>query len=349
MTFASVFSRGIKLRSFQVNPIGVGYRAVVETLQSWSAGGAILTLIAALLGLSCASIFIVIAEQDLNPSTIVLNRLLIAAIAFSCWSKLLPQPALDRDRALTASESEAAPVSQSILNIAILALAGISLAASQVCSSWSLTQTSVANSALLNNLMPIFTTLGAWLVLGRCFRLRFVIGLMVATAGVIAIGLNDLHVDAAQMAGDAAALLAAVLLAVFLLSIEHLRQQLPTTLIMTNTGLIGCAILVPVMLWHGDSLWPTSWNAGFAVLALALISQVMGHGLLTHSLKTLSSSLVSVSMLSIPAIAAVLAMILFGQPLTLANGLAFCVVLAGIYLAISAQNQPAAEISDEFS
>ena len=83
-----------------------------------------------------------------------------------------------------------------------------------------------------------------------------------------------------------------------------------------------------------------------AVLALALISQVVGHGLLAYSLKQLSSGLVSVLMLTIPVVSALLAAIALGQHLSWLNGLAFLIVLGGIYLAISKQT-PTAETTNQ--
>ena len=45
-------------------------------------------------------------------------------------------------------------------------------------------------------------------------------------------------------------------------------------------------------------------------------------------------------MLAIPAIAAILALIIFSEQLSLFNWSAFAVVLSGIYSAISANNNP---------
>jgi hypothetical protein len=44
-------------------------------------------------------------------------------------------------------------------------------------------------------------------------------------------------------------------------------------------------------------------------------------------------------MLAIPVLSAILAMLLFAQQICLFNGFAFLIVLAGIYLAISAPQQ----------
>jgi len=292
-----------------------------------SLGGIILSV--ALTGIASACIFIVIAQQDLSSSATVLDRLLIAAIAFVGWSCFQ----LPKQQSSSQALDKAAIAPRDWL---LFGIAGLSYAASLSCSAWSLTQTSVANSALLNNMMPIFTTLGAWLFLKQRFSLRFVVGLLVAIAGVMMIGIQDLHISSQQIVGDAAALLAAVLLATAILGIEQLRVKFSTSSIMMGICSIGSVAIVPVLWLSGDTVLPTSWASGLAVLALALICQVIGHGLLTYSLKQFSSGLVSVSMLSVPMLSAVLAMVLFSEKLNLINWCAFAIVLAGIYLSISA-------------
>jgi drug/metabolite transporter (DMT)-like permease len=285
-----------------------------------------IALAVALTAIASASIFIVIAEQELTPCATTFDRLLIAAIAFLTWSRF--QSSLQ-----SPTESKQAIGWR---DRALFGLAGVSFAASLICSAWSLTQTSVANSALLNNMMPIFTTLGAWLFLKQQFSLRFVMGLGVAVGGVMAIGLQDLHISSQQIMGDAAALLAAVLLAAAILSIEQLRTRFSTPVIMAGVCLTGSLAIAPIVLLRWDSVLPCSWKSGLAVLALALVCQMIGHGLLTHSLKQFSSGLVSVSMLAIPVLSATMAMVLFAQQLSFMNWCAFLIVLAGIYLSISA-------------
>ncbi len=103
------------------------------------------------------------------------------------------------------------------------------------------------------------------------------------------------------------------------------------------TSLIGSLFIFPIVLLTEGQLFPTSWVGWSAVISLAIISQVIGQGLLTYSLKSFPSGLVAVSMLTIPVIAAILATIIFSEKLSLLNWLAFLVVLTGIYLAVSAQ------------
>lgn len=293
---------------------------------------AVIALCIALIGIACAAILIVIAEQEIGPNATTCNRLGIAAIAFSLWSGSKQVSHLWSD---TLTEPQIAYTRR---DYGLLSIAGISFAASLSLWSWSLTQTSVANSTLLNNMMPIFTTLGAWLLFRQQFSVKFLLGLAVAVGGAIAIGLADLQAVDSNITGDLAALAAAMLSATSILSLEQLRVRFSTPDIMLWTCAIGSACILPLALLSEGQLFPTSGVGWSAIIALALVSQVIGQGLLTYSLARFSSGFVAVSMLAIPVIAAVLAMLLFAETLSLFNWSAFAVVLIGIYLAVTAKN-----------
>jgi drug/metabolite transporter (DMT)-like permease len=66
-------------------------------------------------------------------------------------------------------------------------------------------------------------------------------------------------------------------------------------------------------------------------------SQVIGQGIVTYTLKRFSSGFVSLFLLLEPLITTILAWGIFFERLSWLNGLAFFVVLAGIYLAKSGQ------------
>ena len=123
-----------------------------------------------------------------------------------------------------------------------------------------------------------------------------------------------------------------------ILTIEQLRVQFSTAIVMQWTSLAGGLFLLPLALFQEGQLLPTSSISWLAIIALGLISQALGQGLLTYSLAKFPSSFVAVSMLAIPVIAAILALVIFSEHLSLFNWLAFAVVLSGIYLAISAKD-----------
>lgn len=302
-----------------------------STLEPASDLVAALTLCLALLGIGAASILFVVVEQEISSTAATCGRLGVAAIAFGVWSSFQQTSKL-------WSKEQFESHAYTWRDLGLLLVAGVSFAASLALWAWSLTQTSVANSTLLNNLIPIFTTLGAWLLVGQRFKAKFLLGMGVAVAGAIALGIEDLQAAESHVTGDVAALLSAMLSATSILSIEQLRVKFSAPVIMLWTSLIGSLCILPISLVSEGPLFPTSWVGWSAVIFLGLISQVMGQGLLTYSLKRFSAGLVAVLMLVIPVIAAILAMLIFSEQLSLLNWLAFSVVLVGIYLAISAQS-----------
>ncbi|MEG3878448.1 DMT family transporter, partial [Microcoleus sp. herbarium7] len=302
-----------------------------ELADSTSKIWAIVWLSAALLAVSLAAIFIRFSEREISPNATVFNRLWIATAVFGLW-----KGAAAVRRRLSGDEVEGrSNYSYTLRDFLLLTAVGVVSSASLGFWAWSLTQTNVANSTVLRNLTPLFTTLGGWLLLGRRFDGRFLLGLAVAVGGAIAIGIDDLQTAGDNFAGDIAALLSAIFYAGNLLIAEHLRAKFPATTILMWRCFIGSILILPLVLLAGDRVFPYSWQGWLAVIALAVVCQAFGQGLLIHSLGRLSSGFVALFLLLEPAITAILAWLLFAEQLTFFNWLAFSVVLAGIYLAKS--------------
>lgn len=317
--------------------------ASVSSFPSISTWLAPIALCFALIGIASASILVVLAEQEISFNAVACNRLGFAAIAFALLNSTQRFYIANKDQ---DTDQITVPTPYKPKDIGLLFLAGSSFSSSLMIWAWSLTQTSVANSTLLNNMMPIFITLGGWLFLGQQFSSRFLIGLGVAIAGTVIIGIEDLQLTSGLW-GDAAALGAAMLFAINLLVVERLRIQFSVSSIMMWQSLIGCLFSLMVVISTGSTLFATSWVGWGSVLALALFAQVIGQGLLAYSLKHFSASLVAVSMLAIPVIAAFAAFLIFSEHLSLLNWLAFAIVLVGIYLSISATTAETLEVENK--
>ncbi|MEG5056641.1 DMT family transporter [Microcoleus sp. A2-C5] len=292
---------------------------------------AIVSLSAALLAVSLAAIFIRLSEREISPNATVFNRLWIATAVFGLWN------GADAVRRRMSRNEVEARSPYTLKDVMLLTAVGVVSSASLGLWAWSLTQTNVANSTVLRNLTPLFTTLGGWLLLGRRFDSRFLLGLVVALGGAIAIGTTDLQIAGENFTGDIAALLSAMFYAANLLIAEDLRTKFPATTILMWRCLIGSILILPLVLLEGDRIFPYSWEGWLAVIALAVICQAFGQGLLIHSLGTLSSGFVALFLLLEPVITAIIAWMLFSESLSLFNWFAFSVVLAGIYLAKSSK------------
>lgn len=295
----------------------------------------ILALGVALVSIALGSIWLVVVETELTPFAAIFYRLGLAAIPLALWQGSLgirgrfSGPHYDRG------------------SLVLLGVTSLCFSASLVMLGWSLTQTSVANGTLLYNNMPIFTAVLAWIFLGQRLTLKFGLGLGVSVTGIGVIGMSDLEVAVGDVGGDLAAVLASVLAAISLLCFERLRRSLSAGIVMLWVSLIGGISLLPLVIWRGDSLLPDSATVWLSLVGLAVISQSVGQGLLTYCVGVFSARIVAVCMLLIPVIAALLAVVLFGERLPLSNGLGFAIVLAGIYLAVRAKHDSNVSVSQE--
>ena len=86
--------------------------------------------------------------------------------------------------------------------------------------------------------------------------------------------------------------------------------------------------------------WPHDPRAWWLLVALALVAQVGGQGLITYSMAHLPASFASIALLVQPVVAAAVSWVLFDQalgPLQLAGGV---LVLGGVTLAGRARGTP---------
>lgn len=283
-------------------------------------------LLTAVCILSFSAIFTRLSEQELSASATIFNRFWISSLALGLWS------GFQQFRQPRSELTPQSPAWQWHDLLWFLCL-GILIYGRSGSWAWSLTQTSVANSNLLHNMTPLFATLGGWLFLGHRFNRQFLVGMGLALTGVLVIGIGDLQIGASGLMGDGAALLSAVFYAANFLIIEKLRVKFSATTIMLCSCVVTGVLTLPIVLLGGNQLFPTSMATWLAVIALGVMSQGLGQGLLAYCLKQFTSGFVSIFMLVEPLITAVLAWRFFAEQLNLLNWLAFVVVLTGLYLA----------------
>lgn len=289
-----------------------------------------ISLFVALMAVSFAAIFMRVSEVEISANATVFNRFLIFTLCFGGGKVIYAGLGGKNESIIT---EEPFTNKQWILLFAVGIISTISL----VLWALSLTETTVANSVLLNNLTPIFTSLGGWLFLRKTFDRRFLIGMFIALTGAIALGLEDLQINFDGFLGDALALLSAVFLGSYFLITEQLRDRFCATTILLWRCIIGCILLLPLILLAKEPIFPSSWSAWLAVIGLGLICEGLGQRLLADCMNKLSSGFISLFLLLEPIISAMLAWLIFAESLSLTSWLAFAVVLTGIYLAKSSK------------
>ena len=292
----------------------------------------VLAILVSLIALSFTAILIKLSEAEIGSNATVLHRLWMATIVFWVWEGLntLKQP---ENSTQAVSQSPNTDQQKGLL----IVVAAVSTA-SIVCWAWSLSQTSVANSTVLRNLTPLFTSICGWLLLNHRFDSKFLLGMALAIIGALVIGWDDFNLGQNHLMGDAIALFSAFLSAIYLLVLERLRDSINTIKILLWRCALGALLLFPFVLSTKESLFPSSYQGWLILVALAIVCQVIGQGLLVYSLKRFSSSFLAVFFLLEPILAALLAWMIFAENLNLFNGIAFIFIIAGIYIAKSSNS-----------
>lgn len=290
------------------------------------------SLFASLIPLSLAPILVKLCEREIGSNAVAFHRGWIATIVFGLLSGL---------EALGRQKSDNQPVEQKSFTrreLGLLVALGTFGATYFLLWSLSLTQTNVANVTLFCGLNPLFVGLGGWLFLGRRYNSRFIIGMVMALGGAIAMGLDDVQFATDQVQGNALALLSGSCFAAYLILLELLRSRFTTATLLLWRCAFTTMFAFPFLALAEERLFPHSWMGWFFVILQAILCQVLGQGLLAYSLSRLSSGFVAVTLLFEPVLASIFAWVIFSERLGFFDLVAFVVILLGIYVAQSSQS-----------
>lgn len=271
------------------------------------------------------------SESEISPTATMFHRVWIATLCLGVWQ------GIEKLQSNQPAEKIDLKAIYSGKIWGLLLATGFFFAIQQIIWAWSITQTSIANSALLHNFTPFFTTLGAWIIFAKNFDRRFYFGLIIAITGASMVGIDDFYYGFDKIRGDILAFLSAFFYAGYLLLAEQVRKQLHTTTALFYLCGIASILLLPILPWREGNIFPTSGSGWLIAVGLAM-TIVVGHGLAIYSLNRLSSSLVSVTMLLNPVLNGVLGWIVFSESLDFYNLVAFPIILLGIYLATTSKS-----------
>jgi drug/metabolite transporter (DMT)-like permease len=232
----------------------------------------------------------------------------------------------------------ARPAGRSEIRVAIprgaLAAAGLFFAADLGVWHWSIVYTSVANSTLLANLAPIFVTLAGWLFWKRSVTRTFLAGMTIAIVGMFVLVGPNFSAGGTRLLGDALGALTGAFYAGYMLAIKSARDAgASTARLMAWSTTITAIVLLPVAYFSPQPMMPTHASGWWVLLGLAVVSQILGQGLIAYAFAHLSASLSSVSLLIQPVMATLFAWVLFGEAVGPVQFVGGAVVLAGIWLA----------------
>ena len=285
-----------------------------------------------ILAVSTAAIFIRLAQREATSMMVAAARLTLASLA------LLPFAWRRRDEYRAIGRRKAG----------FLVLAGFLLALHFALWITSLEMTSVASSVVLVTTTPLWVALLSPVVLRERLTRAVWIGLGVALAGGILVGLSEacsvstagLACPPAQtffqgkaMLGNLLALGGAFAAAGYMTVGRLARQDL--SLLSYITAVYGAAAIFLVAAAGASGQFqleysPVTW---LCFAGLALIPQLVGHSSLNYALRFLPAAYVSVSLLAEPIGSSLLAILLLKEAPSVLEVTGGLIILIGIGLA----------------
>ena len=216
--------------------------------------------------------------------------------------------------------------------IGACALAGFFLAAHFGTWISSLDHTSVANSVVLVNTIPIWVGIIGPLAIGEKANRSFWLACGLCLTGAFVLCGKGFSLRFETLTGDGLALAGAFFVALYLMIGRNLRKKL--SLLAYATVCYGSA---SVFLWIAVLISGQQAN-GFSnetwvyLICLAVVSQIFGHTLYNWSLQWIKAAIVSLALLGEPIGAILLAWAFLGEGLTLQQTAGGALILFGVYL-----------------
>lgn len=202
--------------------------------------------------------------------------------------------------------------------------------------SWiaSLGFTSIANSVVLVSLTPLWIALATVFILRRSLGTMTLVSVALSIVGSVIIGLHSASGGGQGLLGDALALLGGICMAGYLLLGEQVRRE---TSLLTYIALCygtAAVLLVLTVLALQLPVMGLGGRTYAAMIALGLVSQVIGHSVYNWALKQFSPNFVSVCLLGEPVLSGLLGLIYFREAIGNATLVGGGLILLGIYLGI---------------
>jgi drug/metabolite transporter (DMT)-like permease len=253
-----------------------------------------------------AALFIGSSALAFGPWLVRLSG--VGPVAAGFWRLALALPFLFAIAALTRQ-----PVHWPARGLALLVmLGGFFFAADLAAWHAGIHLTKLGNATLFGNTSSlIFAAWGLWLARRRPTGMQAA-ALALAAAGAAMLMGSSAELSLRNVKGDLLALLAGLLYTGYLIAVQQARGALAPLPLLFIASAFGALMLLPASLLLGERIVPQDWTF---VFILALSSQVIGQGLLVYALGALPPLVVGLTLLTQPAISALVGWFAYGEML----------------------------------
>jgi drug/metabolite transporter (DMT)-like permease len=204
--------------------------------------------------------------------------------------------------------------------------------------------TSVASATALVATQPVWAALIST-VRGERVERRVWVGIGVALAGALLLTGADVQVSGKALLGDVLALLGGVFAAAYMTTGSEVRRSVTTTTYTAICYTTTALLLLVTCLVGRQSVSGYDGRDWLKLLALTAGAQLLGHSLFNVVLRTVSPTVVSLSILfEIPGAAVIAAIFVAGQHVPLLALPAGVLLVAGLAIVISSGERESAPV-----
>jgi drug/metabolite transporter (DMT)-like permease len=216
--------------------------------------------------------------------------------------------------------------------LAMIVLGGLFFAADLAAWHYGIVRTKLANATLFGNSASFLYPVYGFIVARALPRRGQAAALLLAAVGAALLLGSSYEVAPRNLEGDLWSLLAGLLYAFYLVSIDRARKSLAPLPVLALSTIAGAGPLLLFAFLLGEQIVPGNWTP---LLLLSLGSQVLGQGLLVFSMGHLSPLVVGIGLLTQPAVTALIGWLVYGERLSAVDAtgaLLICLALVLIRL-----------------
>jgi drug/metabolite transporter (DMT)-like permease len=191
-------------------------------------------------------------------------------------------------------------------------------------------KTRLANSTLFGNAGSLILMVWGLVAARRRPRLLELAAVTLALAGSAILLGRSLDIDTETLIGDLFCILAGFFYAFYILLLQDARDRFGGWSLLFHSSLAGAPVLLGIALWLREPVWPHNW---WPLVALMLLSQVIGQGLLVYALRHFTPLVIGLALLTQPAVSVLAGWFAFGETLGWLDAVGMLAVAGALVLA----------------
>ena len=211
-------------------------------------------------------------------------------------------------------------------------LAGIMLGIHFALFFGSIKLTTIANATFLGTLAPLFTFSIEKFILKRKHSQFLLIGLGIVIFGAMIIISNQFDFSSKHTIGNLLAVACSIFLGIGFIISENVRKEVGTISYSRTLFTTAAFTLFIISFFTQSSLFGYSQIDFIYLLMLGIIPTLFGHGLMYHSIRHVSPTIVASTPMGEPIIASLLAWFLFNEIISIMTLIGGTITLIGLFI-----------------